>query len=431
MSERKKDDMEIRSEEVQEILGTPPRWLVRWGATLALVTVVLLGWVGYWVRYPDVVSEKITITSVDPPKRLIANNPEAYISHILVENEDTVEVGQTLMVFKNKAKFEDVLTLENRLLQVKVMTDSALLALDPGRDLLLGELQEDVYDFMRKQEELRLTLSPKYEKLSISQLQKELRSVRTSIEYDRRQKEKLAGQLDLAHQRLRQEQNLFDDGALPYATLRKTREDILALEREMQGIESSIKAKQFEIESVRNKISGVRAGSRESRITASTELKDSFHRLKNQVDDWKKQYLITSPINGIVLIPNDNVSEQQFVPKNTELLVVVPSKKTETIGKIDLNINGSGKVREGQKVIVKLESYPFQEFGALVGVIDWKGRLPTNNTIPVEVHFPDGLITTTGKHIDPTREMTGTADIITEDKRFIERIFENFRTVPY
>ena len=197
----------------------------------------------------------------------------------------------------------------------------------------------------------------------------------------------------------------------------------------MQSIESTIKTKQFEIESIRGQISGARAGTRENRISASTQLKDSFYQLRNQLEDWKKKYLVVSPINGIALLPNDNLTEQPFVSEGTELVIVVPSKKTETIGKIDLNVNGSGKVREKQRVIVKLESYPFQEFGALIGVIAWKGRLPTGNTIPIEVRFPNGLITTTGKHIDPTREMTGTAEIITEDKRFIERIFESFRSV--
>jgi len=424
------ENIEIRSEEVQEILGTPPGWMVRWGSTLALVIVVLLGWVGYWVRYPDVIDADITITSSEPPRRLVAAS-RGYIASILVENEDPVEAGQTLIVFKNKAKFEDVLTLENRLLQVKVMNDSTLLQVDPGRDLLLGELQEDVYNFMGKQEELRLTYSPKYEKLNIRQLQKALRNTSSSMEYDRRRKEKLAGQLDLVYQRLRQEENLFKENALPYSVLRKTREEVLALEREMQSIESTIKTKQFEIETIRGQITGARAGSRENQISASTALRDSYHRLKNQLEDWKKKFLIVSPIDGIALLPDNNIADQPFVPEGTELVVVVPPDNTETIGKIDLNINGSGKVREGQKVIVKLKSYPFPEFGALIGEISWKGRLPTNKTIPIEVGFPDELITTTGKLIDPSREMTGSAQIITEDKRFIERLFENFREVTY
>ena len=66
------DRMEIRSEEVQEILGTPPGWLVRWGTIVAFAALVVLGWIGFWIQYPDIVEARIRVTSTDPPKRLIA-----------------------------------------------------------------------------------------------------------------------------------------------------------------------------------------------------------------------------------------------------------------------------------------------------------------------------------------------------------------------
>ncbi len=421
------NNIEIRSEEVQEILGTPPGWLVRWGTIMALVTLVVLGWVGYWVRYPEIVKSNITITSSEPPKRLVPGiRGQSQIERILVNNEDTVEAEQTLLVFSSKAKFEDVLTLETSILQVKVLTDSALLAFRAPDDLILGNLQEVLYNFNEKQSKLRLTKSPKYENLSIRQLQKELSRNQNSIQYEERKKENLAEQIDLVYERLVREERLFKENALSYNSLRSTREELLALEREMQSIESAMKSKEFEIESIRNQIRGIKQGSQEDQITASIELKDAFYQLKNRVEEWKSKYLLVSPIHGIVLFPTD-LTEEQYVPDDKELMVVVPIQRSEIVGKIDLKLDGSGRVKEGQKVIVKLKSYPFAEFGALEGTIKWKGRLPSGTTIPVEVNFPKGLITTTGRSIEPTREMTGDAEIITEDKRFIERIFENFR----
>jgi multidrug efflux pump subunit AcrA (membrane-fusion protein) len=420
------DQFELRSEEVQEILGTPPGWLIRWGTTLAFATVVILAWASYWVRYPEVVSESIRIASAEPPKRLVVANP-TYIANILVENEDTVEANQVLMVFRNDANFHDVLTLETRLLQVRLLNDSTLLDFTPGRDLLLGELQEAYYDFLRRQDELRVILSAKYEKLSVQQLNRELSRARGEINIFEARMRKLAGQLDITYQRLRMEEAGLKDGTVTFQALRKTREEIEDMNREMQVIETSMREKRADVENIRSLISGARRDSRDLRSLASTDLKESFVQLKNRVEEWKKRYLLVSPIDGVAIFSSNNVAEQQYVPSQTELVVVLPLEKTETIGKIDLNINGWGKVVEGQKVIVKLESYPFHEFGALVGVVARKGRLPSGSTIPIEVHFPNGLVTTTGKAIDPTREMTGNADIITEDKRFIERIFEQFR----
>ena len=35
---------ELRSEEVQEILGRPPRWILRWGITLLFSVILLHGY---------------------------------------------------------------------------------------------------------------------------------------------------------------------------------------------------------------------------------------------------------------------------------------------------------------------------------------------------------------------------------------------------
>jgi hypothetical protein len=422
------ENIEIRSEEVQEILGTPPPWLVAWGTTIAAFTVIILFWVGHWVEYPDKVSADIRVTSTEPPKRLIAEN-YTYISKILVENEDTVETGEILMVFKSKASWEDVLVLQDYILSVREINDSTMLTFNPPDDLLLGDLQEDLYDFFKKQEDFRLSNTGNLEKMSIRQLRKRLYKLKSGISVEKKRKAKVAEQLTLVNQRYAREQNQFYNKEISLSKLRKTREDILALEREMQGIESLIKNKEFEEETIRGQINGVKRGSIESASVAYTKLKDSFVRLQNKVDDWEKRYLITSPTNGIALIPNENIGEQQFVSRETELMMVVPLKETETIGKMAMELNGSGKVKRGQQVIVRFDSYPFHEFGAVIGVVSRKGRLPNDEKIPIEVSFPNGLVTTTGKLIESEREMSGTAEIITMDKRFIDRIFESFRKV--
>ncbi len=424
MEEQEK--FEIRSEEVQEILGTPPGWLVRWGTIVAFITVLALGWAGYWLRYPDLVTARVRVTSTEPPKKLIAETT-AYISDILVQNEDTVEADQVLVVFKSKAKFEDVLVLDDALLAVQELTDSALLAFNPPRDLLLGEIQEDMYEFSERQDELAMTVSRRYEKLSIRQLNRQIDKIQSTINDEWSRQRKLQEQLRLVNERFEREQKLIKDGVLPKSKEQETQEEILALERERQGITASIKNKRFEIDAIKAQISGVRQGSVEEKYNASIQLKDSFLRLRKRVEDWKKKYLLMSPIHGVAVFTNDNISEQQFVPREAELMVVVPIKATEIIGRLSLDLSGSGKVKEGQRVIVKLQSYPFPEFGAVIGEVAWKGKIPTNNTIPIEVRFPKGLVTTTGRQLDPSQEMLGTAEIVTVDKRFIERIFERFR----
>ena len=40
--EKRNKDIELRSEEVQEVMGQVPAWIVRWGITLLFLVVVTL-----------------------------------------------------------------------------------------------------------------------------------------------------------------------------------------------------------------------------------------------------------------------------------------------------------------------------------------------------------------------------------------------------
>lgn len=407
-------------------MGTPPGWLVRFGTMIAFLTVGVLIGVGVLVRYPDTILVDIKVSSTDPPKKLIAEEGN-YITHILVNNEDTVQAGQTLLVFEPKANFEDILTLENYILAVERLNDSFLLAFNPPGDLLLGEIQEDLYEFLEKQEGLRISQSKRLEKLSVRQLERQLSKARTTIRRKKREKAEIQKQLNLANQQFGREQNLLNENLISPDRIRHTQEEILAYERSLQGIESTIKNKQFEIEMIQGEISGAENNNSRSTSNASLELKDSFINLQYKLENWKKRYLVVSPITGIVLFTNENIGEKQYVRAESELIKVVPVNQKEIKGKIDLKLSGSGKVAEGQRVVVKFNSYPFPEFGAVIGEVSRKGKVPIDGKIPVEVTFPEGLRTTTGRIIETGREMPGKAEIIMNKKRFVTRIFENFR----
>lgn len=420
------EDIEIRSEEVQEILGTPPSWLLRWGSTLALITLVLIGWIGYWVPYPDTIDLEIKVSSTDPPKRLVTDK-SAFISEVLVKNEDTVTAGQTLLAFKCKAKVEDVHTLDNHIIRVDEKIKDSLLAFNPPKDLLLGELQDAYYDFLEKREVYTTGTSRRFDNMNDDQLRDRIKKEQTELEYERRRKENLETNLLLVRQRYTREQNLLNERLSTIEKVRDMQEDVLTVERMVQGSESTIKNKQFEIELMRKQINALQRGSRKNLDLALNELRESFINLRNRVEEWNREFLIISPIDGVVLFSNETIGPNQFIGKETQIMVIAPIKRKEIVGRGVLKFSGSGKVRENNEVIVKFDSYPFEDFGAVLGVVSKKGKLATEGNIPIEVTFPNGLVTTTGRIIDAGQGMTGKARIITDKKRLIEWFFENVR----
>jgi multidrug efflux pump subunit AcrA (membrane-fusion protein) len=419
-------DIELRSDDVQEILGTPPGWLVRYGTILGLLSLLLLGWGSYFYKYPDVVSANIVVSSKEPLRKLVTER-SGFVEQVLINNEDTVRASQALIVFKSKAKFEDVLSLEDQLLNLKNTEEEALLAFLPPSDLLLGEVQELLYAFVEKQEAINRRGKSKLEDLSISQLRRQISKAQSSIDFDKRRKENLSQELILVNERYFREQNLLHEQLTTVAKVRELQEDVLSLERSIQGAESSIKSKGFEISILRKEISSFKTGSQINSTAASTELKDAFQKLQSGVENWRKEHLIVAPMDGVVLITNQTLSTDQYVPKETELAVVLPINEDGIIGRVKIGLDGSGKVKLGQRVVVKFKSYPFEAFGAVEGEITYIGKVPHDNSVPAEVSFPNGLVTTTGRIIESSPNMTGSAEIITEHKRFIEWVFESFK----
>ncbi len=421
------EDISIRSEEVQEILGTPPGWLTRWGSTLALVAFVVLGWTGYLLKYPDTIDGDIRVTTAEPPRKLVAEQP-GFIEEVLVVNEDTVAKDQSLLVLRNSAKHEDVQTLETMLIQLKKLDDASLSALQLPGDLILDEsLQEALFDFVKKQEALRSEATGRYDNQSVSQLRRRIEKTRALIEGDKKQKTSLEKELAITQERYERVQNLFSGKMATLDQVRDVQASLSRVERDVQSMESSIRNKQFEIEIMRDEINGVQRGSQVGQSNASNDLKESFNRLQGKIEEWKKKYLLIAPLDGIVVFMDENIGAGQYVSREKELMSVYPVNTKDIIGRIALDFDGSGKVQVGQKVIVKFNSYPFPEFGAVSGIVASKGKVASNGKIPIVVEFPKGLKTSTGLLLEPVQEMLGKAEIITEEKRFIEWIFENLK----
>ena len=65
-------DLFTRSDAVQEVIGRPPRWLVQWGTLLVFAIVTLLGWIGFFLEYPEFIEGEILVQSTNPALSVVA-----------------------------------------------------------------------------------------------------------------------------------------------------------------------------------------------------------------------------------------------------------------------------------------------------------------------------------------------------------------------
>ena len=139
------EQMEVRSDEVNEILGAVPHWIIRWGVTSIFIVLVFI-LIGTWfIAYPDTVSAQVTVTTLDPPAAIIsqASGPV----QLLVADRENVNAGQFLGTIASAANTADMLQLIRILDALKPQTDLRK-TLDTYHkafpdSLALGQLQTD------------------------------------------------------------------------------------------------------------------------------------------------------------------------------------------------------------------------------------------------------------------------------------------------
>jgi multidrug resistance efflux pump len=424
------NQIELRSEEVREILGTPPSWIVRWGTTVVCVTLLLLVLMGWIINYPDIIKAPIVILTQNPPTVVIAR-ADGNISKLFVKEKEQVNQGQLLGLIQNTANYEDIQKLSEEIDVIQNYGENDFVTYQPNKDWNLGDLQADYSIFMQSLEALTYSIRGNYSNVNISQLSDQITNLRNAKGLIEQSMRKANEKLATLNSDYKSAQKLYSTGTISQMDLKDVRNRILNQETEIDGMKQQLNNKDLEINTVKSRITEIRQNTSSGNSDRIVKLKESINNLKANLEKWKQAYLFTAPITGQVSFFSKIFSENQFIKAGEEILAVVPNggqqkNDHKIIGKILMPMSGTGKVKEGQRVVITLDSYPFQEFGSISGKITSKSLIPKENNLILQVELPDTLVTSYGKTIKFEQLLQGQADIITENRRFLERVFDNF-----
>ena len=112
-------NIEIRSEEVQEILNKVPNWMIRYGNTLILILIIMLLFISWFIKYPDVISSQVMVTTSTPPEKIFAKSSGQF-EVLLANEENDVKENEVLAVIENTASYKDVLFLKKLIDTIKI-----------------------------------------------------------------------------------------------------------------------------------------------------------------------------------------------------------------------------------------------------------------------------------------------------------------------
>ncbi|MBP7273186.1 MAG: HlyD family efflux transporter periplasmic adaptor subunit [Saprospiraceae bacterium] len=420
---------ELRSEEVQEILGVPPNWIIRWGTTLMFLILLLLFALSWIVKYPDVIVAPLTLTTAQPPVKVVARTT-GYISQIYVSDSSVVKQNDVLMVIQNTAKWDDVLQLEREIAKLTNFTEKQFLSYQPIRTLSLGALQADYTRFLQYFESYVVAKNINYKSNSLHQLNTQTQRLKNAIENDRDLIANAEKKVELAQAAFKRQQSLYVERLISLQDLENAKLRVTEAEDFLKSQRQSLINRELEIDRINSEKLDINKNDTQQLAVNFVQLQQSVNELNDAINHWKLQYLLTAPFNGKITLKKD-VKPQFFVNENAVLAEIIPESininSEQIIAKIKLPIAGSGKVKIGQRVLIKLDSYPYQEYGKLETTIASKSELPEDEQFyNITANLQQKLITNFGKKIDFQQKMSGTAEIITEERRLIERIFNKF-----
>ena len=427
--ERKPIEIELRSDEFQEIVQQSPRWLIRSGISLILGFILLLLVGSYFFKYPDVINADVVVLSENPPAYLAARTT-GRIDSILVTDQQFVPEGQIIAILENTARFGDALKLKDFLAQMEPFMQSfdTLTAVHPGIDLQLGDIQSDYSSFVRLYNDyftlLRLKLHPK----KIKALRQQISM--NKIYYDRlwAQKRDMDADFKIAHTQFKRDSILQTKGVLSDLDLEKTKGVLIQKKYNLNGSRTKLAETQSGIIKLEQEVVDAEMDFADQKKKAQNTLIEAMNVLKSRLASWEQTFVIKSPTSGKVSFANFWTKNQQ-VKKDEIVFSVIPEKQTQIIGRINLPVKGAGKVAIGQKVNIRFENFPYMEYGYIRGVVSNISLMPNNENYVVEVGLPQDLKTNYDIQLKFTQEMKGSAEIITSDLRLIERFFNPVKSM--
>ncbi len=410
-------DVYRNSEELQEIITAVPKWILRWGITVIFLLIVLIIAMSAWISYPDIVTTNLKVNSINSPKSVIVRQ-QGKLTDILVEENKPIQAGQVLGYIESTGSHRDILRLDSTLQQMRTdFVKNGLIGTSLSPGLNLGEVQPAYQSFHQEYIQYMETQANGYYQSKKQLLQRDLADIAKlkkqilaqkaiqEQEYINNEKEyeaykKLKAKGVISNNEFKQQENKYLASKYP---LQQTETSLL-------NNSSSYSAKEKELFELDKTIQDQKV-----------KFSQALNGIINEIEGWIKRYVLISPIAGVVNYAGI-IEENQNVEPGQELFIINPGN-SNYYGEVQIPQYNMGKVRLGQKVLVKLRSYPFEEYGAIKGKITYVSDVAYKDSVfMAKINFEP--FNSEGENaIKLKNGMGASAEIITKESSLLKRFF--------
>ncbi len=419
MSEEK--EIELKSEQMNEMLSDPPSWIVKSGSGIFLIVLIIVFILSWLIKYPDEIKGEVVVATSKAPIEL-SNQSYIQLKTLEVKENDQVKTGELIAQFDIQANPADIEKINNYLKHLNhLQADFDMIPQYTG-SVKLGTFQESwtkLNSLIRNwNSEIQTDISDKKAK-SIQReidLREQLQTInekRISIS---------AEEYEIIKKELESSERLAEQNAISKQTLSV---DKRTHSQALQSVQSQKEQKiqnLITLNTLRNELTQLQHDNLLNRQQKRTEILIGISALQNTLNTWEGKAVWVAPCSGKVLF-NKILQVNRFYKTNEASVVIVPNGSGYN-AVATITTNGAGKVHAGQKVLIELIDYPKSEFGTLEGTVNSITQIDKEGKYEVKIHLTNQLKTTYGKQIPCKAQFKGTAKIITKNKRLLDRFFE-------
>lgn len=415
---------------VQELISNKPGILIRWGITIFLLILLSIIAATWFIEYPDIVTTKAKLTSLNAPKEIVAKTDGQLIKLFATEG-DMVQKDQVIGYMESTANAQVVLQISKILDNVQKLfnnnkTEEAVQTFSffsssnsKSEDSDLGELQQPYQTFIQNFIVFQSYLSNGFYLRKKTMLMNDMVNLQRLNSNLQRQKNLQEEDLNLAQQTYKANEQLKNDSVISAFEYRNETSKLINKKLSLPQTSSSIVSNE---------------GSQNEKRKEILQLEDEISQQRNifvqalntfisQIEEWKKKYLLIAPVEGKIAF-SGFVQEHQQLQSN-QIICFVNTGNSQYYAEIYIPQFNLGKVRTGQQVLFKLPSYPYQEYGSLTGKIEFISTIPTDSGYLAKVALPNGFITNYNKPIQYKDGLLAQGEIITQNMRLLERFYYN------
>jgi HlyD family secretion protein len=421
----------LPSAEVSEIMGQVPPGVLRYGILVVSLVLMVLLTFAWLIRYPDVVEGPAVITSLNPPVVLISKS-DGQILRLDVSDSTKVDSGQVLLIAGEPLDLSDLAEWESFLksMFLAIRNDSVWLlpffAEKPDMKLsvLQGEaakvthrwkaylalLEREAYHYQPKAEALHRRIVEQ-DRLILS-LQRQLRLIR--------EKERL---MDKEYAR---DSLLAAAGGISASELEQAATRRLVQRMEMEACLARLAEVEIRKGEYHQQLTDFLVENQEDLRLALRELEKALGEALSAYANWESGHIYRSPKKGWVSLGRF-WKEGQEVGAGEVLLHILPEEPGPIIARLTLPPEGSGRIAPGASVHIRLDDFPYLEYGILEGELMRLSAIPEDGFLQAEVRLRQGLTTTYGISLDFRGSLSGRGTVITRDARLLERFIRPLR----